>query len=130
MRKIPGENLTANGKSIKNKTPSKGKTMFGYNVLGFGAGGSVFSPFDADYLIVAGGGPGGSSPNGGGGAGGHRSSFPGGTKITLDAAVIPITVGAGGPAGSGSSGTGISRGEDSTIGLVAGNFSSSAGGAG
>ena len=83
MRKIPGENLTTNGKSSKNKTPSKGKTMFGYNVLGFGAGGSVFSPFDADYLIVAGGGPGGSSPAGGGGAGGHRSSFPGGTKLFL-----------------------------------------------
>ena len=47
MRKIPGENLTANGKSSKNKTPSKGKTMFGYNVLGFGAGGSAFAAFDS-----------------------------------------------------------------------------------
>ena len=72
MRKIPGENLITEGKSNKNKTSSKGKTMFGYNVLGFGAGGSAFAAFDADYLIVAGRGPGGCSPNGGGGAGGQK----------------------------------------------------------
>ena len=92
--------------------------------------GAGFQGFDADYLIVAGGGPGGPSPGGGGGAGGHRSSFPGGTKISLDQAVIPITVGAGGPAGSGACGVGIAKGTDSTIGLLAGDFSSSAGGAG
>jgi len=41
MRKIPGENLTVNGKSNKNKTSTRGK-MFGYQVLGFGAGGPSF----------------------------------------------------------------------------------------
>ncbi len=69
---------------------------FGYTILGFGSGGSAFSPYDADYLIVAGGGAAGPTPGGGGGAGGYRTSFPGGTKITLDAAAISITVGAGG----------------------------------
>ena len=60
MRKIPGENLTANGKSSKNKTPSKGKTMFGYNVLGFGAGGAK-GPYNIDFLVVGAGGGGGST---------------------------------------------------------------------
>jgi hypothetical protein len=37
-----------------------------------------------DYLVVAGGGAGGGpKTGGGGGAGGYRTSFPGGTKITL-----------------------------------------------
>ena len=53
---------------------------FGYTILGFGSGGSAFSPYDADYLIVAGGGAAGPTPGGGGGAGGYRSSFPRGTK--------------------------------------------------
>jgi hypothetical protein len=38
--------------------------------------------FDVDYLVVAGGG-GGGGVGGGGGAGGFRTSFPGGTKLTL-----------------------------------------------
>jgi hypothetical protein len=58
-----------------------------------------------DYLVVAGGGgAGGGSPRflmelGGGGAGGYRTSFPGGTKITLTGYgpfSTPVTVGAGG----------------------------------
>jgi hypothetical protein len=62
----------------------------------------AFSPVSFDYLVVAGGGsggPGGGSGGGGGGAGGYRTSFPGGTKITLSGFVgdsFPITVGAGG----------------------------------
>jgi hypothetical protein len=54
-----------------------------------------------DYLVVAGGGGGGFA-GGGGGAGGYRTSFPGGTKITLDVGTssIPITIGAGGAGGA------------------------------
>jgi hypothetical protein len=38
---------------------------------------------------------------GGGGAGGYRTSFPGGTKLTLSGGTsFSITVGAGGAAGS------------------------------
>jgi len=47
-----------------------------------------------DYLVVAGGGGG---AWGGGGAGGYRTSYPGGTKLTLESVTVyPITVGAGG----------------------------------
>ena len=57
---------------------------------------------DVDYLVVAGGGGAGggssSQPSGGGGAGGYRTSFPGGTKITVTQTAFPITVGAGGAA--------------------------------
>jgi hypothetical protein len=42
------------------------------------------TPGQVDYLVVAGGGAGGSTTgSGGGGAGGYRTSFPGGTKLTL-----------------------------------------------
>jgi hypothetical protein len=53
--------------------------------------------YQFDYLVVAGGGGGGDSTGGGGGAGGYSTSFPGGTKISIDVnSSIPITVGAGG----------------------------------
>ena len=94
--------LTVQGKGQKNTQSKKGK-MFGYQVLGFGAGGLPKSdPVDVDYLVVAGGAAGGfvGVNGGGGGAGGHRTSFPGGTKITIDSGAIPITVGAGGPGAS------------------------------
>ena len=58
---------------------------------------------DVDYLVVAGGGGGGGGIGGGGGAGGYRTSFPGGTKLTLTGFGpfnVPVTVGAGG-AGTG-----------------------------
>mgnify|MGYP003134636722 CR=1 FL=1 len=70
--------------------------MFGYKVLGFGSGGSV-KALDCDYLIVAAGGGGGGS---GGGGGGMRTSYPGGTKISLDKASNTITVGTGVAPGS------------------------------
>ena len=60
-----------------------------------------FAPVDVDYLVVAGGAGGGSRHGGGGGAGGYRTSFPGGTKISLSGGVsTPITVGAGGAGGA------------------------------
>ena len=40
------------GKGSK-KNQSKRKS-FGYQVLGFGSGGSVPLPFDVDYLVIAG----------------------------------------------------------------------------
>jgi len=53
-------------------------------------------PLEADYLVVAGGGGGGTRFGGGGGAGGYRTSFPGGTKLSVPASPISVTVGAGG----------------------------------
>jgi hypothetical protein len=62
--------------------------------FGFTAGAKTF---EVDYLVVAGGGGGSTGYSGGGGAGGYRTSFPGGTKIKLNAGLsTPITVGAGG----------------------------------
>ncbi len=54
MRKIPGENIiNHDGKNTKNKLPARGKTMFGYNQLGFGAGGKAPQEYNADFLVVA-----------------------------------------------------------------------------
>ena len=62
--------------------------------FGLTAGAAVI---EVDYLVVAGGG---SSGGGAGGAGGYRTSFPGGTKISLTKGVtVPVTVGGGAPAG-------------------------------
>ena len=67
MRELKN-NLTS-GKNTKNTRHRKAK-MFGYQVLGFGAGGGA-QPYQVDLLVVAGGGGGGSSNHaGGGGAGG------------------------------------------------------------
>ena len=50
MRKIPGENIiNHDGKNTKNKLPARGKTMFGYNQLGFGAGGKAPQEYNADF---------------------------------------------------------------------------------
>jgi hypothetical protein len=48
-----------------------------------------FGPGQADYLVVAGGGGGGVMVGGGGGgAGGYRTSFPGGTKLSVPSSPI------------------------------------------
>ena len=96
------------------------------SAFGFTSGGLAL---DVDYLLVAGGGGGGQTPGGGGGGGGFRTSFPGGTKVTLTEAVTTITVGAGG-AGSApgvSPSLATNRGENSDIGGI---ISSSGGGLG
>jgi len=76
------------------------------------------APVSVDYLVVAGGGGGGSLNGGGGGAGGYRTSFPGGTKLTLTAVTsYSITVGAGGAASSSTSSKG-SSGSDSIFSTI------------
>ena len=59
------------------------------------------APIDVDYVVVAGGASGATGQaggwGGGAGAGGYRTSFPGGTKITLAKGSTPIQVGGGGP---------------------------------
>jgi hypothetical protein len=82
----------------------------------------------ADYLVIAGGGAGGSRTGGGGGAGGYRTSFPGGTKITIAKGTTPITVGAGGTGPSNDADLAPSRsGTDSILGTY---ITSTAGGGG
>jgi hypothetical protein len=63
---------------------------------GFGFTSGGVKPVDFDYLVVAGGGAGNQGLGGGGGGGGLRSSFPGGTKVTVNSKITTITVGAGG----------------------------------
>jgi hypothetical protein len=73
----------------------------------------------ADYLVVAGGGGGGTGAGGGGGAGGYRTSFPGGTKISISKGTTPITVGAGGVGPNSFGFTGPQRsGASSSIGAI------------
>ena len=94
-------NLTS-GKNTRTTQNRKGKS-FGYQVLGFGAGGGpgkiVAFPFNVDFLVVGGGGGGGANNGGGGGAGGFRNP----TGVTISAKeTVTITVGTGGPyAGTG-----------------------------
>jgi hypothetical protein len=71
---------------------------------------------DFDYLVVAGGGGGGFNGGGGGGAGGYRTSFPGGTKITLSTGIHTIVVGGGGTACAG--GSGVTAGSPSTFSTI------------
>ena len=106
------------------KTNSKRTKSFGYQVLGFGAGGSSVSA-EFDYLVIAGGGGAENSIGGGGGAGGYRTSFPGGTKIELTGGDT-ITVGAGGARGYPSNSAAVIAG----IGQVstAGDITSAGGG--
>jgi len=117
------KNKLTSGKNTKNIKNRKGKS-FGYQVLGFGAGGSV-PTYSANFLVIAGGGGGGGGigggtlASGGGGAGGYRNSFncetSGGgcsseTAIDIPFGVVPVTVGAGGAAAN--------PGENSSIGDV------------
>ena len=52
------KNKLTSGKNTKNIQRRKSKS-FGYQVLGFGAGGAAAEPYDATYLSIAGGGGGG-----------------------------------------------------------------------
>jgi hypothetical protein len=99
------KNKLTSSKNTKNIQSRKGKS-FGYQVLGFGAGGSAAVAPTAAWLVIAGGGVGGGSSNmgGGGGAGGYRTSAgtSGGGASAEDALELTvgteytITVGAGG----------------------------------
>ena len=126
MRKIDLP-LVFEGKGNKNKKSSKGK-MFGYQVLGFGSGGSAL-PITLQFLVIAGGGAGAGGTNdtaggGGGGAGGYINSFAsensGATSTTASTVelvkneVYTITVGGGG-AGGNAGGSSDNRGGDSKI---------------
>ena len=91
-------------------------TMFGYNVLGFGAGGAP-GPYEISYLSVAGGGGGGNNigsgtyASAGGGGGGLLTA----TNLELVIGTLyTITVGAGGAIANDSSG----KGTNSTIDKV------------
>ena len=94
------KNKLTSSKNSSNIQPRRGKS-FGYQVLGFGAGGSV-SPYNIDFLIVAGGGGGGSNRNSGNnylnGSGGGGGSV----IYTTDQEISPgnaitVTVGDGAP---------------------------------
>jgi hypothetical protein len=87
--------------------------------FGFTAGGGWDGKLD--YLVIAGGGGGGGSVGGhiggGSGGGGYRTSFPGGTKLTVSAGAIPVTVGGGGAGGPPGSNPG-SKGADSVFSTI------------
>lgn len=103
---------------------------------GYGQRKGGLAPVDIDYLVIAGGAGGGAARGGGGGAGGYRTSFPGGTQLTLEGgASYTITVGAGGTGRTNpiapypiSDNTGVS-GNPSSFEHSAGTLSSTGGGA-
>ena len=68
------------GKGSRRQSGPKTKS-FGYQVLGFGSGGTSVNKIPFGYLLVAGGGAGGSNYGGGGGGGGMREfSIPQGQQ--------------------------------------------------
>lgn len=93
--------------------------------FGFTAGGNA--PIDFDYLVVAGGGAANGFISGGGGAGGYRTSFPGGTKITLKGGDNTITIGAGGIAPPANPRVG-GKGVDSSVAGLTTTITSAGGG--
>jgi len=106
------KNKLTSSKNTKNIKNRRGKS-FGYQVLGFGAGGgrADFEPFTADFLMVAGGGAGSNTSAGGaGGAGGMLYSFsnPNAAGVPfLVETTYAITIGAGaaGARGNGTAGS-------------------------
>jgi len=107
-------------------------TRGGGSAKGFGLTAGGGAPVDFDYLVVAGGAGGGSAVSpagghgGGAGAGGLRTSFPGGTKVTLKPDIYTITVGGGGTGGMSPSNTTSNAGQNS----VFANITSAGGGKG
>jgi len=99
---------------------------------GFGLTAGGGAPVEFDFLVVAGGGGGGSAHNpagghgGAAGGGGVRTSFPGGTKLSLKPNVYTITVGGGGTGGMSPSNTASTQGQASTFS----NITSAGGGKG
>ena len=96
------KNKLTSSKNTKNIQDRKGKS-FGYQVLGFGAGGSVSpNPFTADYFMLGGGGGGKGGIGGGGGAGGFIFSYsnPNASGLAFDNGTYNITIGSGGTGGA------------------------------
>jgi hypothetical protein len=141
MRDI--DNLLTSGKNL-NKKNNKRTKSFGYQVLGFGAGGGA-SGISMDYLIqAAGGGGGGGGPGsngpcngaGAGGAGGHRVSAGGPAPLTsctleIEAGTYSVTIGGagGGGPGGGLGGKG-SNGSPAYIGPACAKLIEATGGGG
>jgi len=113
-------NLTS-GKNTKNIQSGKGKS-FGYQVLGFGAGGGR-GPYIITYLIAAGGAGGSGQSGGSGGAGGLIT-----TTLTVEPdAAYTVTIGAGSAGNPNKAGNGSPSafGAVPTTGGGAGGWSSS-----
>ena len=116
------KNKLTSSKNSKNIQKRKGKS-FGYQVLGFGAGGvaPIIASID-NLLVVAGGGGGQVNFGGGGGAGGLRT-FSCISDFEVEPGVsIPVSIGAGGsPSGNG---------VDSSIVMNCTTYTSTGGGTG
>ena len=102
------------------KGPKK-KTMFGFNVMGFGGGGP--KTYKVAYLVLAGGGAGNARHAPGGGGGGMRNSD---NKVLSveNGATYTVTVGTGGdgsyPGGTCNNGAASTYSQFSTIQATAG----------
>ena len=86
----------------------------------------TFTPYDIDFLVVAGGGGGGQDGAGGGGAGGFRTS----TQTISSTITITTTVGDGGVAGSAGVSAGSSGSDSSISGSGLTTITSAGGGGG
>ena len=115
------KNKLTSGKNTKNIQSGKGKS-FGYQVLGFGAGGGR-GPYIITYLIAAGGAGGSGQSGGSGGAGGLIT-----TTLTVEPdAAYTVTIGAGSAGNPNKAGNGSPSafGAVPTTGGGAGGWSSS-----
>ena len=130
MREL--KNKLTTGKNTKNIQRRKGKS-FGYQVLGFGSGGSVkLNDVGIDILLVAGGGGGGTCATGAGGGGGVvLIPAPNTTELLNLNVENTIVIGNGGSGGglqpAPAPGNGDTGG-DSTIDSTAGQIIAKGGG--
>ena len=131
MRDI--KNKLTSSKNSNNIQNRRGKS-FGYQVLGFGAGGAAAGPYIADFVIIAGGGGGGGCGvhgNGGGAGGGgmlmsHCYSCAAGLEFN-PGTPYAVTVGAG---GTNVNNTCMTRGGSSSVVYNCGTRTATGGGIG
>ena len=131
MRDI--KNKLTSSKNSNNIQNRRGKS-FGYQVLGFGAGGAAAGPYIADFVIIAGGGGGGgcgAHGNGGGAGGGgmlmsHCYACAAGLEFN-PGTPYAVTVGAG---GTNANNKCMTRGSVSSVVYNCGTRTATGGGAG
>jgi hypothetical protein len=91
--------ITATGGTITTSGDYKIHTFTSDGCFSVSNAGNPAGSATVDYVVVAGGGGAGDNGGGGGGAGGYRTSFPGGSSLSVSIQTYPVTVGSGGTGG-------------------------------
>jgi hypothetical protein len=122
--------ITATGGTITTSGDYKIHTFTSDGCFSVSNAGNPAGSATVDYVVVAGGGGAGDNGGGGGGAGGYRTSFPGGSSLSVSIQTYPVTVGSGGTGGETSQNlpTSGSNSSFSTITSAGGGYGGGGGG--